>query len=199
MPPGARERDFADLAGIEVLLFGLNIVFAGALLHAHLADAVVHARGLDHQRSLFRREGEGLFAVHVFPGVQRVDGDGDVPVIGRGDEHDVHVLVGQKFLVIGIGLRLGRVRQGAVQVRLVDVAQRDHLDVGVLLEIAHVAGAAVAHADHSQAQLFIGSHDAGIGKRGGRAGATQEITAVESKRRHLTPKLSRIARSYKKS
>ena len=56
VPPGARQRDLADLAGIEVLALGLEVVLAGALLHAHLADAIVDARRLHHRRPLFDLE-----------------------------------------------------------------------------------------------------------------------------------------------
>ena len=89
VPPGARQRDLAQLAGIDIFALGLQVVLARALLHAHLADAVVDARGLDDERTFFDFQRQRLLDVDVFAGVERVDGDRRVPVIGHADQRHI--------------------------------------------------------------------------------------------------------------
>jgi hypothetical protein len=45
----------------------------------------------------------GLFAVHRLPGVQGVDGDLAMPVVGGGDDDGVHILPGQDLPVVPRG------------------------------------------------------------------------------------------------
>ena len=107
MPPGAGERDLPQRLGIEVLLLGLDVVLARALLHSDLADALVDSGRIDHARSLLDPEGERLFHVDVFARVEGVDGDRSVPVVGRGDQNGIDLLKFQQLRVIGEALGLG--------------------------------------------------------------------------------------------
>ncbi len=101
VPPGARQRDLAELSGLEVLVLGLQVVLAGALLHAHLADAVVDARRLDDRRPFLDLQRQRLLDVDVLAGIQRVDGDAGVPVVGRGDQDRVDLLQLEQLAVVG--------------------------------------------------------------------------------------------------
>ena len=56
VPPGAHERDLADLAGVEILLLRLQVMLPRPLLHADLADALVDPRRFDDRRPFFDRE-----------------------------------------------------------------------------------------------------------------------------------------------
>jgi hypothetical protein len=68
VPPGADERDLAEGAGVEIPGLGLDVVGAGALLEADLADAVVDAGGFNDDGPLFDAQGEGRFRVDVLAG-----------------------------------------------------------------------------------------------------------------------------------
>ena len=183
VPPGTRQRDLAQLARVEILALGLQVVLAGALLHAHLADALVDPRGLHDRRTLFYRARQRFFHVDVFAGVQRVDGGLRVPVVGRGDQRYVHFLHLQQRAMIFEILGVGRLLAGLVDLRAVNVADRHHVGLG-LLEISHIVTAALAAADHAQLNAVVGSHHAGIGKRGQRGRCAQKIAAAQCYFRH---------------
>ena len=184
MPPGARQRDFAQLAGVHVELFGLQVVLAGTLLHAHLADAVVEARGLDDGGAFFDFQRQRFFHVHVFARVESVDGDGRVPVVGNGDQHRIHVLQSQQLAVVGEAPGVGRVLFGAVDLRAVNVAQGHDIGVARLNELPHVAAAAFAAADQAELHPVVGAENSGIGKRRGGGDATEEGPAGHVGFRH---------------
>src|ERR1019366_4114781 len=81
--------------------------------------------------------------------------------------------------MIAEGLGIRSALFGAVQMGVVKIAERHHLDVGVPEEIAHVARAAIADADYAEPDLLIRSHDPGIRKGRGDRGAAEKAAAVE--------------------
>src|SRR5260370_24687221 len=89
VPPRARERDFAEPTRIEVLMLGAEVVNAGALLHADLADALVDPRGFYNGRAFFDLQCQRLFNIDITAGIESVDGDGRVPMVRRGDQDRV--------------------------------------------------------------------------------------------------------------
>ncbi len=101
---------------------GLQVVLAGALLHAHLADAVVDARGLDDGRAFLDLQRERLLDVDVLARIQRVDGDGGVPVVGHADQHGIHFLHLEQLAMVAEGLGVGRDLFGGIDLGAVDVA-----------------------------------------------------------------------------
>ena len=137
------------------------------------------------QRTFFDGARQRLFDIDVLAGVERVDGHLRVPVVGRGDQHHVHLLHFQQRAMVFEILGVGRFLAGLVDLRAVDVADRDHVGFG-LLEILHVVAAAIAAADHAQLDAVVGSHDAGVGKRGNGGSAAQKMAAVEGGFRHKT-------------
>src|ERR1019366_5009492 len=129
VPPSAAEGDLAQFAGVYVFRLGLEVVLAGALLHTDLADAVVGARRLYDQRPLLGLEGKGLLDIDVLAGVEGVDGDGDVPVVGNADEDDVQFFDLEQLAVVGEGAGVGcpLAGLGAVALGTRGVAPLDHL------------------------------------------------------------------------
>ena len=90
-----------ELAAFDVLVAGLYVVRAGALLHARLADAIVDARRLDDHRALVDAQGEGLFAVDILAGVEGVDGAAGVPVVRRCHVDGVHLFHLEQLAMVG--------------------------------------------------------------------------------------------------
>ena len=66
-------------------------MLARALLHPHLADAVVDAGGLNNPWTLFERQRQRLFHIDIFARVERIDGALGMPVIGSGDQHHIEI------------------------------------------------------------------------------------------------------------
>ena len=90
----------------------------------------------------------GLLAVDVLAGVQRVDGDARVPVVGRGDDHGVDVLARQHLAIVARGEEVVAADfLGARQAAVVDVADGHQFDAGEGQRVVGVAGAHAAGAD----------------------------------------------------
>jgi hypothetical protein len=70
-------------------LGGALEVRSGALLQAHLHDALVAARGLHHEAPFAHHVGDGFFDVHILAGLAGGHGDEGMPMIGRGYHHRV--------------------------------------------------------------------------------------------------------------
>ena len=77
-----------------------QVVLAGTLLHAHLADAVIDARGLDDAGACGGLQRQRLLHVGVFASVERAGCDGRMPVIGHGDQRGVDFLEIEHLAVI---------------------------------------------------------------------------------------------------
>ena len=139
------------------------------LLRAHLEDAAGSLHRLADHAALVDRQRQRLFAVHVLAGRQRVDGDLDVPVVGRADGDRLHVLAVEHLAVVLIDLALaadifdlGEV----VGVAQVDVGAGDR--VAQPRGLAADVGAASADADggHDEfvALRFVGRGCAAVKK-----------------------------------
>ena len=122
---------------------------------------------------------ERLFAVNILAGIQRVDGDPFVPVVGGADEHGVELFELEQPPMVGERLRAGGFLQCLVHLDGIHVAQRPHLDLGFLLKEGHYIGPALAGADDAKADAIVRSEDAGIRERRQGAG-TRKIAAVEA-------------------
>jgi hypothetical protein len=140
-------------------------VAAGTLLRAHLTDAIVHAGGAKNARAFFHGEGERLLHVDVLAGVQRVNGDGRVPVVRRGDDHRIQPRHLEHLAVIREQLRARRQRLRLLGARAIDVADGRQRGVVQLLEMGQKQIAARAAADERHGHAVIRSQDAGL--RGG--------------------------------
>ena len=130
------------------------------LLRADLDDALMLARGVDHRAAFLDGDRGRLFDVDVLAGGAGHHGLQRVPVIGRAEDDGVDRLVVDDAPEIGDALRLRRGRRGLVEIRLVDVAHRDDVDVGEPLMVAHHADALPARADQRDADAIVRALDA---------------------------------------
>lgn len=175
VPPGAGEGDLAELAGIEILFLGLQVVAAGTLLHAHLADAVVDAGGLDDFGAFFDGEREGLFYVDVFTGAQCINSAAGMPVVWRRDQDCVDILLFEKFAVVDVALGIGISGDGLVEFVAPDFGNGSDVHLlGVVKGFADV-GAAIACSNPAEIDSVIGAQDPriGCGGEGGGSLATK--------------------------
>src|SRR5262249_48864675 len=111
-------------------------------------------------------------------GLHRLDGDLGMPVIGRGDQDTVDVLVVQDFAVFHCAA--GRVAADdldrpveAAAVDIADFLDHDVVAVFAVRDAPRVPPTLAADADHAEAQAVVGAADAGPAGRGhevGRAG-----------------------------
>src|SRR5208282_2037034 len=88
---GSHLGDFAEFSGSDDFA-RLFVLVAGDPLAAYLNDAVGATRCLDDFGAIFDILGHGLFDVDVLAGAERVENDGQVPMIGSGDSNSVNVL-----------------------------------------------------------------------------------------------------------
>ena len=156
-------------------------MFGGTLLHADLADAVVFTGGFDDKRPFVDGAGERLFDVDVAAGVEGVDRDVLMPVVGRGNEDGIEVFGVEQAAVVGEGRGFGRVLFGTVEFGAIHVAEGLDADGLVALELSHVAAAAIAEPDDAEVHGIVRAEHAGIrggskrqGGRRGSAGYTAE-------------------------
>ena len=70
------------------------------LLGADLEHAAGFFHGLRQNLAFVDRQRQRLFAVDVFAGPQGVEGDLHVPVVGRADGDDLHILAIEQFAIV---------------------------------------------------------------------------------------------------
>ncbi len=130
IPPRLHHVQLADRTAGEKIL-GLLVHDGAHALAAHLENPAGAARGLDHLLAVVDALHHRFLAVHVLARAHGVDGDLLVPVVGRPDDHRVHVPPRQHLAIIAGGENvrappLLRVRQAAV----VNVGDGDQLGAG---------------------------------------------------------------------
>ena len=146
------------------------------------------ARGGEHRLALDHVHADRLLHVDVGPRLDGGDHRQGVPMVRRGDQHDVQVLFLEHFAVVAVEPRLllrrlpGRHQlRGLGEHPLVDVAQRHDLDRRHLEQPQQVALAVPAAADQPDAFRRLGGEPEGIavdGRQGQRrrAGAKELAT-----------------------
>ena len=77
------------------------LVPAAVLMHGE--DAAVLARRVDHRLQLVRRQRDGLLRDHVLARPHRLNGDGLMKIVGRGDGDQLNLPVRQQFFERVIG------------------------------------------------------------------------------------------------
>ena len=98
---GLGQRDLAELA----LLLQLPRVLGQRIQTPMIAHGALHPRlpnRRDHPAAVVQGDGHGLFQVHVFRRLRGGDGLLGVQLVGRGDDHRVHVGLPEQFLVIAV-------------------------------------------------------------------------------------------------
>ena len=154
VPPAgkAHPANFARVQGLD----GLDDPRPTAALVAHLHDALVFARGGDHQFAFAQVVAAGLLDIDVFAGRAGEDGGGRVPVIGRGNGNGVHVGIIQDaaevFHALGLSLLLlGDGSDAFLDSAAVHVADVANLGVGqgqITGDVGHPAAVAADDGDH---------------------------------------------------
>jgi hypothetical protein len=90
IPIRANDRDLAETAAGHDLARLLEVRPA-SLLHAGLHHALRFGDRLQQRFAFLDAMRDRLLDVHVLARAHRVDGHGDVPVIGRADHHRVDI------------------------------------------------------------------------------------------------------------
>src|SRR5262245_13227616 len=168
----------------------LGLLAITAALGSVLDDAVVLASGLDSDTALVDVVAARLFHVDVLAGLAGPDGHQRMPVVRRGDGHNVDVLVFEDLtnVLFGFGLLaslafdlLDPVGEGA----RIGIDEANDLDTGHADELAEMTAAATIEARDSDADGFVGAQHltrglgAGNGNRGsgGERGLKELATA----------------------
>src|ERR1035438_9628841 len=107
-----------------------------------------------------RALGASSFALSIC--IERVNRDWHVPVVRRADQRHVDILVIEQRAVVAECPRVGRVQLRLVDLRAPDIAQRRHLHVAGLDEIARVIAAAFATTDQAELYALIGAVNARV-------------------------------------
>ncbi len=136
-------------------------MLATAPLGTHLHDALVTLRGLKHGAALVNGRGERLLDIDILPGLAGQHGGQGMPVVGRGNEHHIHVLAVEHAAEV-----LHRVRLLAApllanlhalgDLRIVHVADDDTIHLGVEEEAFEVALTHAAAADQAEPDFAVG-------------------------------------------
>ena len=99
------QADLAELALADDLVAGLDQVRRAAALGAHLHDPLVLAGRGQHGLPLGHVDADRLLDVDVGAGLDGRDHRQGVPVVGRGDQDDVEVLLLEHLAVVAVGAR----------------------------------------------------------------------------------------------
>ena len=155
------------------------------LLGAGLDDLLRRLGELQEGVALLERVRDGLLQVDVLARRDCVGRHLQVPVVGAPDHDRVDVLVVQDASVVGVLRRPGPRDLGRLEhARLVDVAHRDELAAGQLLEQAHQVPRAAAGADDADPDAVVGAEGRGR-TPGERASAAPPARVVPRKRRRF--------------
>ena len=177
LPPiGTDLRDAAEAAALNEI-DGIAKVAPTALLHAALQDLFAGADRAGEGGAFLQGVGDGLFEVDVFAGGESVCGHADVPVVGRGDEDGVELLV-EDFAIIDVaggGETVGAQFYG-VATRGIDVTDRDDLIVGDFVGGIQQVVHAAAGTEDSDAESVVGAEDSGRGESREAAGDDKSAT-----------------------
>ena len=151
---------FAQLAALEVVPGGVGVRGA-AVLRAALDDPLVLPGGLDHLPPLADVERDVLLDVDVLARLARPYRRQCVPVLRRGDNHAVDVLVAEERLHLGDELRfsalcLADLAHAPGRLARVDVADVLEFDVLELGETHRESAPAPARADQAEDDLVVG-------------------------------------------
>ena len=161
------DKDFLNFADRSALddRGHVAVIFHNALRTAR-ADAVVFARGLNDDSRFLRGKGQRFFAIDVFTGLARLDGDFRVPVVGARADNRVDVVANENVFI----MRVLRSRVvlivvvdavgGSVEMVLIAVANAQNVVVRIAEEPAQQFVAAIAKPDVEQIDLIARRHAA---------------------------------------
>ena len=100
------QADLAELALADDAVARFDQVRRAAALRADLHDALVLARGGEHRLAFDDIDADRLLHPDVQPGPHRRDHRQRVPVVRRGDQDDVEILLAEHLAIVAVGPRL---------------------------------------------------------------------------------------------
>ena len=148
-------------------------------MRANLDDPFIFSRRIDHRPAFHDRHRERFLYINILSRLAGRDHLDRVPVVGRGDHDRVDVLsiedrakvVDPRHIAVELGhlgdslAQTGKPRIQAIvstiEIRLVDVAQRDDLGIDVRQESFQELASAVSHADEAEPHLVAGCQSPG--------------------------------------
>jgi hypothetical protein len=159
-----------------------------AALGADLHHASVFAGGGQHRLALQHIHARRFLAVNVRPGFARFDHGQGVPVIGRGDQDDIQILLLEHGAIVRVRPRLpfgelarGHQVRGVAQHGFVHVAQRDDFNGCHLDQAEEINLAIPAATDEADALLGVAKIN-GVAGEGGQCecdgGAVKKLAAI---------------------
>ncbi len=138
-------------------------MFPASLLETDLDDALGRAYRGDDRFALFQRMSDGLFAISILARLQRIRQHPHVPMVGRGDDHGIHVLAVEQRAMVAVFLGVRGMRGfGGDQMRFVNVAERHDVIRFELIERAQKSLAALSGPDGTDANAVIGSENPAV-------------------------------------
>ncbi len=145
-----------------------------AALRADLHDPPGAPRGGEHRLPLDDVDADRLLHINIRARLDRGDHRQGVPMIRRGDEHNVEVFLLEHLAIVGIGARLllrdlpsGDHVRGVGEHLLIDVAQRNDLDRRDLDQAKQISLAIPPAADEPDPRRFLIDKLRGKPARGG--------------------------------
>jgi len=154
---GAHSRDLAQSATADILR---HLAKHGrrAPVQTRLTNPLIPLYRLNHRPPLGDAQRDRLLDIYIFPGLAGMDGLQRMPVIGRGDDHRIHVLQFKQLAVVFESFRAGaNLPGGKIKIRLVDVANGHDFRIALLQEGVQHLVAAVAHANEAQPHTVVGA------------------------------------------
>src|SRR5262245_63355452 len=146
---------FADGAALDEFL-NFFVVWFGAMLHTGLDYALVAPRRLDHRAPFADRESQRLLDIDILARLAGEHSRDRVPVIGRGNQDSVEVLLFQQLpeILVGLAISAGPFF-GSGGAGRIHVADGGELDIG---HVPHESGyrhTPTAAADQADADPVI--------------------------------------------
>ena len=139
------------------------------------------ARHLGHPLAFVNEERHRLLDVNVFAGRAGHHGHHGVPMVGRGDDNGLDVLIVEQLAKVAIGLRAAaQLGDAFVHARRVSLGEGHHVGVFLVLEVEDMLRADESVANEADAHAVVGPQDTLRG--GGSGGRERKGTASERHR-----------------
>src|SRR5882724_6987325 len=166
----ARNGDFANAAPADEFA-KLAAERNRAPINSDLADPLVPLDGLDHAAPLGDTKRKRLFDIDIFTGFASVDGLRRMPMIRRGNDDRVHIFyLEQLSIIFELLWFAANFFGGKIKIRLVEIANRDDLGIGVFEESIEHLVASIAQANETKPDALVGSVNAKVAEGSACAG-----------------------------
>jgi hypothetical protein len=151
-----------------------------ATIGADLHDTLGTLSGFHHFSPLNHRQTQRLFHIDVFAGVASINEHEGMPVVRRGDDHCLDVLVFDQLAVLlmlsGCGARF---LYGKIHVIFAEITKCYCLAVLMFQKSIVKLVASITEADITHAYSVIGPENTAVAERCGRQGSSSEVPASQ--------------------